>query len=165
MIKKILQNILSFLFPPCCYLCRKEGKVLCLTCINSLKKPVDTPYPFITSLFSYKEVRVKKFIHAMKYFHRKDIAESLAWHFIPFIEKEKDLLLFETESYYNGTLDFVRDVTELLSSLEEQYLKKQFADTMVLLQRAEQMRDSALVLRYLEECQNISQKINTLKHT
>jgi hypothetical protein len=80
-------------------------------------------------------------------------------------EKEKDLLLFETESYYNGTLDFVRDVTELLSSLEEQYLKKQFADTMVLLQRAEQMRDSALVLRYLEECQNISQKINTLKHT
>jgi DNA primase len=79
-------------------------------------------------------------------------------------EKDQDSLLFETESYYNGKTDLETDVSELLIGLEEEYLKKRFAETMILLQKAEQQRDSGQVLKYLEECQNISQRINAIKN-
>lgn len=79
------------------------------------------------------------------------------------LEKEKDLLLFETEAYYNNKADLKRDLEELLLGLEEEYLKKQFAETMIKLQKAEQLKDSSEVLKYLEECQRISQKINIIK--
>lgn len=79
-------------------------------------------------------------------------------------EKEKEPLLFETEAYYNGSVRFPQEVEELLNALEEEYLKKKFAETMILLQQAEQQRDSAQILQYLELCQQISQRINTLKH-
>ncbi len=78
---------------------------------------------------------------------------------------EKDVVLFETESYYAGIQQMEREVKELLVRLEEDQLKKKFEQTMVLLQRAEQLRDSAQVLKYLEDCQNISQRINAIKHT
>ncbi len=79
-------------------------------------------------------------------------------------EQEKDSLLFETESYYNGKENLGREVSELLLALEQEYLKKKFGETMILLQKAEQQRDSGLVLKYLEECQIISQRINTIKN-
>ncbi len=80
-------------------------------------------------------------------------------------EKEKDSLLFETESYYNGNENILKDATELLSSLEAEDLKKKLSETMLLLRRSEQLRDSAKVLEYLEKCQLISQKINSLKNS
>jgi DNA primase len=78
-------------------------------------------------------------------------------------EKDRDALLFETESYYNNTIHISTDVTELLLGLEEEYLKKQFATTMSELQKAEQSRDSSQILKLLEECQRISNKIHELK--
>lgn len=78
-------------------------------------------------------------------------------------EKDRDALLFETESYYNNTIHISADVTELLLGLEEEYLKKQFATTMSELQKAEQSRDSSQILKLLEECQRISNKIHELK--
>lgn len=78
-------------------------------------------------------------------------------------EKEKDLLLFETESYYNNKTNLIKDLEELLVGLEEEYLKAEFSKAMVMLQRAEQKRESSEVLKYLEECKRISQRINTIK--
>lgn len=81
-------------------------------------------------------------------------------------EKEKggkEELLFETESYYNNKTNLVKEIGELLAGLEEEYLKKEFGVAMVNLQKAEQSRDSAEVLKYLEECQRISQRIHILK--
>ena len=80
-------------------------------------------------------------------------------------EKEKDLLLFETEAYYNNKANLEKDIIELLTSLEEEYLKEEFGQVMVLLQKAERERNSGDILKYLEECQRISQKINLLKKT
>lgn len=79
-------------------------------------------------------------------------------------EKSKEVLLFEIESYYNNNTDLENEVLELLTGLEEEYLKKRFSETMVLLQKAEQLRDSSQVLRYLEDCQRISQRINEIKN-
>ena len=77
-------------------------------------------------------------------------------------EKEKELLLFETEAYYNNKNNLKADLEELLLGLEEEYLKREFAEAMISLQKAEQSKDSAEVLRCLEECQRISQKLNVL---
>lgn len=76
---------------------------------------------------------------------------------------ERETLLFETESYYNNRDNIKREVEELLLALEEEYLKKQFSIAMTELQKSEQIKDSAKVLSFLEECQRISQKINSIK--
>ncbi|KND48230.1 MAG: DNA primase [Parcubacteria bacterium C7867-006] len=78
-------------------------------------------------------------------------------------EKEKELLLFETESYYNNKSNLEKDIDELLVALEEEYLKKELGFAMISLQKAEQKKDSSEVLKYLEECQRITQRINTIK--
>lgn len=89
----------------------------------------------------------------------KERFESLEKEFL----KDKDLLLFETESYYNNKNNLEQDIDELLISLEEEYLKKDLTLAMINLQKAEQKRESSEVLRFLEECQKISQRINTIK--
>lgn len=78
-------------------------------------------------------------------------------------EKEKDLILFETESYYGSRETLEKDFEELIIGLEEEYLKQEFSQAMIKLQNAERKKDSSEVLKYLEECQRISQKINIIK--
>lgn len=78
-------------------------------------------------------------------------------------EKEKELLLFETESYYNNKANLSKELEELLMGLEEEYLKKDFGDAMVKLQKAEQTKNTSEILKFLEDCQRISQRINTIK--
>lgn len=77
-VSHILHAVLDTLFPSYCYLCKKEGESLCDMCLSSIKKPIDTPYPYIISLYSFKDYRIKRIIHAIKYFHRKDLLIPLA---------------------------------------------------------------------------------------
>ncbi len=79
------------------------------------------------------------------------------------LEVDKDSLLFETESQYTDTAHIISDVRELLRRLEEEELKRQLTAMMTLLQKAEQTRDSGEVMKYLEECQRLSGRINELK--
>src|SRR3989344_3016195 len=80
-------------------------------------------------------------------------------------EQERDLLMFETESYYSGKTDLSRDINYLLLGLEEEYLKQKFTTAMLNLQKAEQSKNNEDISKYLEECQIISQQINTIKNT
>jgi len=93
----------------------------------------------------------------------EDILKNRLQELEKIFEKEKDLLLFETESYYDNNNNVEKDVDELLVSLEEEYLKKELGIAMINLQKAEQKRESGEVLKFLEECQRISQRINTIK--
>ncbi len=77
-------------------------------------------------------------------------------------DKDRELLLFETEAYYNNKANLSRDLEELVIGLEEEYLKKEFGLAMIQLQKAEQTKNSSEILKYLEECQRLSNKINTL---
>jgi DNA primase len=79
-------------------------------------------------------------------------------------KKDKESLLFETESYYNDKTDLKEDLEELLLGLEEEYLKEKLSFAMVSLQKAEQGRNSQEVLKYLEICQDLSKKINSIKN-
>jgi competence protein ComFC len=77
MIEKFFTTAFSFIFPSSCFLCKKNDSVICEECLHTLPEPIDTPAPFIVSLYSFKDPRIKKIIHAAKYFHRKDILHFL----------------------------------------------------------------------------------------
>lgn len=78
MLSHCLHKLQDILFPRKCYLCKKSGDVLCVECTLSLDEPLDTPHAWITSCFSYRDARVKKIIHAIKFFNRRDLAVPLA---------------------------------------------------------------------------------------
>lgn len=77
MIRDYYQKIIEILLPSYCYLCKEEGKALCSSCRDSFSRAVETPSPFIRSHYSFKDTRVKHIIHAIKYFHRKDLIAPL----------------------------------------------------------------------------------------
>ncbi len=83
-------KILDTLFFPCiCFVCKKNNETICTSCLQSLPRPLDTPENFILSRFSYKDKRVKKIIHAIKFFHRKDLIQPLASEMtLPLNEKD-----------------------------------------------------------------------------
>ncbi len=78
-------------------------------------------------------------------------------------EKEKNTLLFETEAQYNDKNNLEKDTHELLSGLQQEYLKKEYAEARAHLQEAEQKKDTAKIKKYLEQCQSISQKLNEIR--
>jgi DNA primase len=75
----------------------------------------------------------------------------------------KDSLIFEAESYYNGVTNLSSDVSELVSNLTEEKLKKEFAETMILLHKSESSGDPNVSADLLAKCQEISKKLNELK--
>ena len=77
-VQKIGTLLTSLFFPSYCYLCKKEGSPLCSACLTKRDHAYDTPSPCIVPLFSFKDPAIKKIIHAIKYFHRKDLLEPLA---------------------------------------------------------------------------------------
>jgi competence protein ComFC len=77
-LQKITTLLGSIFFPSYCYLCKKEGASLCVTCLTKRARAYDTPSLCITPLYSFKDPAIKKIIHAIKYFHRKDLISPLA---------------------------------------------------------------------------------------
>ena len=76
MITSLLTFFISVLFPSYCYVCKKEKTSLCKKCTDTFSRATDAPYPFIVSLYSFKDKNVRKIIHAIKYFHRKDLIQD-----------------------------------------------------------------------------------------
>jgi competence protein ComFC len=82
--------IIGILFPSYCYVCKKENIQLCDHCLQHFTRAIDTPSPCITSIYSFKDPHIKKIIHAIKYFHRKDLIVPFAKIISSKIQKEKD---------------------------------------------------------------------------
>ena len=78
MLQKIINTLTSIIFPSYCYLCKSEGEPLCDICLSKRARAYDTPFPCITPLYSFKDKAIKKIIHSIKYFHRKDLIAPLA---------------------------------------------------------------------------------------
>lgn len=75
--KKILDKFLSFLFPVKCFTCGKSEIVLCNECLKDFSRAVDAPLIWVYPNYSFKDTRVKKIIHSIKYYHRKDLITPL----------------------------------------------------------------------------------------
>lgn len=87
-ISSFTSKILSIFFPPHCYSCNKEGFSLCPLCLEQYQKSIDTPALYITSVYSFHDQRIKKIIHAIKYFHRKDLIPPLSKELACLLQKE-----------------------------------------------------------------------------
>lgn len=75
--KRILNKFLTFLFPVRCFTCGLSEIILCDDCLKDYSHTVDTPFIWIYANYSFKDVRIKKIIHAIKYYHRKDLIAPL----------------------------------------------------------------------------------------
>jgi competence protein ComFC len=73
----MLFGLLHIIFPAKCFECGKKNTSLCKECLDRTSKAVDTPYIWITSIYSFKDPLIKKAVHAIKYYHRKDLADPL----------------------------------------------------------------------------------------
>ncbi len=87
MMNSLMQSIVSFLFPAHCFVCKKSGEVLCGNCLHAIYPPLDTPHHFISARYSYKDKRMKKIIHAIKFFHRKDLIIPLSHELLPLLPR------------------------------------------------------------------------------
>lgn len=76
-IRKTLNIFLSFLFPVKCFTCNKNENTLCENCLKDFSHAVDTPFIWIQTNYSFQDTRVKKIIHAIKYYHRKDLISPI----------------------------------------------------------------------------------------
>ncbi len=95
----------------------------------------------------------------------KEIVGDSLEGFISDLEKEKESLLFQTESYYN-TIDKLQDaVFEMLVNLELEFLQKEFEDSLRRLKDFEKNKDQENVEVYLKKCKELSNKINNIKKT
>ncbi len=93
MMNSLIQSVASFLFPKQCYLCQKSDETLCSTCLRSILPPLDTPHHFIYSRYTYKDTRLRKVIHAVKFFHRKDLLFPLSHELESLLPEKKDNLV------------------------------------------------------------------------
>lgn len=71
--ENIFNKFLSFLFPVKCFSCNNEDTILCDRCLKDFSRAVDTPFTWIYTNYSFRDMRMKKIIHAIKYYHRKDL--------------------------------------------------------------------------------------------
>ena len=90
MVYFFISRILSTIFPPHCYGCGKESFSLCPKCLQNCKKSLDTPAIYITSLYSFRDPLIKKMIHAIKYFHRKDLIRPLTYELAKELYRKED---------------------------------------------------------------------------
>ena len=89
---KVVALLAVTLFPPSCYVCNKEGEALCDACLATFPSAIDLPFPYCSSLYAFKDARMKKIMYAIKYFHRKDLLPILAQKLV---EKHTDVFLHD----------------------------------------------------------------------
>lgn len=78
MIISIFSKVLNIFSPPLCLGCKTDGKTLCDNCLKRCRKAIDTPALWIISLYDFQDPLIKRAIHSIKYFHRRDLIEPLA---------------------------------------------------------------------------------------
>lgn len=73
-IKEHFYKLQEVLFPARCFGCKKTGEIFCNLCLQKCSKNVDFLGPHILSIYSFKDPLIKKIVHALKYYRRKDLA-------------------------------------------------------------------------------------------
>jgi len=88
MISNLYTFFLAACFPQTCFICRKSEGSLCKNCVSSLRRNVDSPHTYIHAIFSFKDDRVRKIIHAIKYYHRPDLVPPLVEKLLQTLPKD-----------------------------------------------------------------------------
>jgi len=75
---------------------------------------------------------------------------------------ENEELVFESEAYYDNSDKLKKEINELLSHFEEDFLREEFLNAMSELQEHEQKHDEKKAKELLKVCQSISVKLGEL---
>ncbi|MBI5139290.1 DNA primase [Candidatus Nomurabacteria bacterium] len=94
----------------------------------------------------------------------KSILEDDFDKLIKDMEESKEDLIFEAEVFYGGGLDFKKDIEELISNLEEEYLKEKLGYKMRELHTAEEHKEQNKAPEILKEINDINNKIQDIKN-
>lgn len=86
----IFSKITNFIFPPTCFGCKNREEIICDNCLKKCSKSIETPFLYITSIYSFKDPLIKKAIHAIKYYHRVDLIEPLTKEISTIIQDERN---------------------------------------------------------------------------
>ncbi len=78
------------------------------------------------------------------------------------LERHKEELIFEAESYYDSVQKLERDIDELCFNFEEDILRERFVVSMNELQKAEDAKDEKRSAELLNMCQAISVQLAEL---
>lgn len=90
----MVTSFFQILFPPQCFGCSKSSTPLCARCVRLTRKSLSSPYPYITSVFDFKDPLIKRVIHTSKYYHRKDLLPPLVAELAQEIQKLPDIHLY-----------------------------------------------------------------------
>lgn len=90
----MVTSFFQILFPPRCFGCGKGTVSLCARCIRLSRKSLSSPYPYITSIFDFKDPLIKRVIHASKYYHRKDLLPPLVLELAQELKHVPDIHLY-----------------------------------------------------------------------
>ena len=75
---KILNSLLDILFPIECLVCGTEGPDICQACIIEFKWPKRQHYPWIFSMWNYRDPKVEKIMRHIKNMPNARAAEIIA---------------------------------------------------------------------------------------
>lgn len=87
MISKSVSYLRTIFFPASCFLCKRENTNLCFQCLDGCRKSLSTPYPYIISIFDFRDPNIKKIIHSIKYYSRKDLINQIVEYSFNEIDK------------------------------------------------------------------------------
>jgi len=93
----------------------------------------------------------------------KNIDNNLIEKLDVYIRKNEEELKYEAEVSFQNAEHLDLEIRELLRNIEEEILKKQLAEAMVGLKRAEASDNKSEIQKLLKRCQEISIQLHTLK--
>lgn len=94
--KKLLKNLLNFIFPTRCVGCRIEGCFICKNCLFKIEKAPENKLDWITSVWSYKDKNIRKLIWLLKFKRDFGIIDDLVETLSEYLEEElRDKYLFD----------------------------------------------------------------------
>lgn len=97
----------------------------------------------------------------------KQFAEILKSTPDEILEKEKNNekdLIFEAEVFYGGGADLKKDIEEMFSNLEKEYLKEELEIKMRELHKAEENKNKEKAVEILKEISEINRKMQDIKN-
>jgi predicted amidophosphoribosyltransferase len=83
---RVIKNIINFLFPEKCLVCKKYGDFICQNCASKIETNVIDKYNTL-SIFPFRNKVVNKLLWNLKYYHSHSVAKNLTHAATPHILK------------------------------------------------------------------------------
>ena len=126
MLKKIINNILDYIFPQFCLNCKKEGKIICNNCIKTikllpLKNNIDLKDKYFDKCYiccEYNNLLIQNIIKKYKYNYIENLSKyliNILYKQINKIELNKNIIITNIPLHKRKRKERGFDQTEILA--------------------------------------------------